>query len=366
LNEPRGPAYSPGQAVRDGRAGAGQRVRPAVPVAGEVGATASSWGFPERDPRAGDAAGRSRRVGRPTAPPPFGDVLRQARLARGLSLDDVVAATRIPRQYLTAFEAEDYAALPAPVYARGLVRAYAAYLELAPELALAGFRPPRQAVIRPAVPPAPRARPRLSPWLLTLPLVAAALVLLGQYLGGQYGALRASLDRPEAAVTPAPLDLPEPLVRAWTPLPREVPTPLLIAALTAADTPTPTPTAGPSPTLEPVALTAAALLGESGTPTPTPTRTPTPTATPTATPRPNAPVVVEARVVEPTWLQVWADGRQVFAETLPADTTRTFTANDRLRMRAGNSGGVQVTINGEPQGRLGASGQAVDVTWGRR
>jgi cytoskeleton protein RodZ len=77
-------------------------------------------------------------------------------------------------------------------------------------------------------------------------------------------------------------------------------------------------------------------------------------------------VAVEARDVERSWVQVWSDGRQVFAETVAPGTTRTFTANDSLQMRVGNAGGVQVVVNGEPQGRLGASGQAVDVSWGRR
>ena len=66
-------------------------------------------------------------------------------------------------------------------------------------------------------------------------------------------------------------------------------------------------------------------------------------------------------MVERSWLQVWADGRQVFAEMVAPGTTRVFTANDTLQMRVSNAGGVQVTVNGEPQGRLGASGQAVDV-----
>jgi hypothetical protein len=103
-------------------------------------------------------------------------------------------------------------------------------------------------------------------------------------------------------------------------------------------------------------------LGGAATPSPTTTPSPAPTATPT----PRAAVTVEARVVEPSWLQVWADGRQVFAATVPAGNTRAFTANDTLQMRVSNAGGVQVTVNGEPQGRLGASGQAVDITWGRR
>jgi hypothetical protein len=65
-------------------------------------------------------------------------------------------------------------------------------------------------------------------------------------------------------------------------------------------------------------------------------------------------------------VQVWSDGRQAFADTVAPGTNRTFTANERLQMRVSNAGGVQVVVNGEPQGRLGTPGQPLDVTWGRR
>ena len=54
--------------------------------------------------------------------------LRDARRARGLSLDDCQRATRISRRYLEALEEDDYATLPAPVFARGFLRSYAQYL----------------------------------------------------------------------------------------------------------------------------------------------------------------------------------------------------------------------------------------------
>jgi hypothetical protein len=181
------------------------------------------------------------------------------------------------------------------------------------------------------------------------------------------------LQVPERPAAGGGLDLPEPLVAPWTPLPRSTPTPFLVAAAPPAEEPPPEappdalePGATPGPGT-PTAGTPTAVPGTPAAPgagAPPPTATPLPA--PTATPTPRAAVSVEARVAERSWLQVWADGRQVFAETVAPGTTRTFTANDTLQMRVSNAGGVQVTVNGEPQGRLGASGQAVDVTWGRR
>ena len=59
-----------------------------------------------------------------------GRLLRQAREARSLSLEQVAQATRIRVHYLSALEAGDFDALPSLAQARGFVRAYAGYLGL--------------------------------------------------------------------------------------------------------------------------------------------------------------------------------------------------------------------------------------------
>jgi len=131
----------------------------------------------------------------------------------------------------------------------------------------------------------------------------------------------------------------------------------LVAASPAAEAPADAPDA-PEPAETPGPGTPTAPLP--------PTATPAPPPSPTPSPLPRAAVVVEARVTERCYLQVWSDGQQVFADTVEPGNSRTFTANDRLQMRVSNAGAVQVLVNGEPQGRLGTPGQAIDVTWGRR
>jgi cytoskeletal protein RodZ len=69
----------------------------------------------------------------------FGQLLRQAREAKGVSLAQAERATRIRRDYLEALEAHEFAHLPATTYARGIVRNYAAYLGLDPAEMLAGY-----------------------------------------------------------------------------------------------------------------------------------------------------------------------------------------------------------------------------------
>lgn len=51
--------------------------------------------------------------------------MREARLARNLTLDDVSRATKIPKSTLAQLEASELGALPAAVFVRGFIRAYA-------------------------------------------------------------------------------------------------------------------------------------------------------------------------------------------------------------------------------------------------
>ncbi|MEO9256206.1 MAG: helix-turn-helix transcriptional regulator [Tepidiformaceae bacterium] len=60
----------------------------------------------------------------------IGITLRNARIQRGLTIDQVAQDTRISPRFLEALEAESFDDLPAPVYVRGFLRSYANYLHL--------------------------------------------------------------------------------------------------------------------------------------------------------------------------------------------------------------------------------------------
>ena len=63
-----------------------------------------------------------------TGPPQAGGIgtqLREAREARGLSLEQLAAETRIPQRHLQTIEAGEFSALPARTYAIGFSRTYA-------------------------------------------------------------------------------------------------------------------------------------------------------------------------------------------------------------------------------------------------
>ena len=64
------------------------------------------------------------------ARPELGELLFQARVSSGISFEEAERDTRISKRYLEALEREDFAAFPAPFYARAFLRTYAQYLGL--------------------------------------------------------------------------------------------------------------------------------------------------------------------------------------------------------------------------------------------
>ena len=68
-----------------------------------------------------------------------GEILKETRLGRGLTIEQVAQATRIRPHFLEALERGDKSALPSPVQARGFLRLYAGYLNLPEDALLAAW-----------------------------------------------------------------------------------------------------------------------------------------------------------------------------------------------------------------------------------
>ena len=126
----------------------------------------------------------------------IGQMLREAREAKGFSLAEVEARTKISVPVLSALEAGDASRLPHPVYAKGFLRSYAALLGLdsvdlcsrfaqAYPLPDAMEEPPeeRAAQIRVTV-RHPEADDRWRPWMVRVAGAAVAVVVA---VGGWYG-----------------------------------------------------------------------------------------------------------------------------------------------------------------------------------
>jgi len=112
----------------------------------------------------------------------------------------------------------------------------------------------------------------------------------------------------------------------------------------------------PTPTL-------AFTLNPTSVALPTPSMSPT-SPPPSATPLPRATTLeVHLEVVTRSWIRVEVDGAEGYEGILEAGTSKTFSAKSRVTMRAGNAGGVKVTVNGQSDGALGGSGEVVDRQW---
>ena len=79
---------------------------------------------------------------------------------------------------------------------------------------------------------------------------------------------------------------------------------------------------------------------------------------PAATATPAAPqVTVTLQATALVWTRIGVDGRTAYEGTLTAGTTRRFTGRRVIDLHLGNAGGVQLTVNGTPQGAPGRPGQ---------
>lgn len=109
--------------------------------------------------------------------PSVGQILRDAREAQGITLEDAAVRLRLMQRQVEAMETDDFGSLDPPVFARGFVRNYARLLGLAPEALLVRMAgaPAEPAEVSHAAPPPPHSW-LSSPWLILLLLGLLVLV----------------------------------------------------------------------------------------------------------------------------------------------------------------------------------------------
>jgi cytoskeletal protein RodZ len=96
--------------------------------------------------------------------------LRQAREAKGLTVEQIVAITKIRTDHLRALEEGNYDVFSAPVYIRGFVRGYATLLKLDVPQVMAALEAELAGTTKFAEPPSLAERPQGLVDLLTLQL----------------------------------------------------------------------------------------------------------------------------------------------------------------------------------------------------
>lgn len=70
----------------------------------------------------------------------LGDRLREARTAKGYTLEDLQSITKIQKRYLSGIENEDYSMMPGSFYVRAFIKQYAEAVDLNPDEMLALYK----------------------------------------------------------------------------------------------------------------------------------------------------------------------------------------------------------------------------------
>lgn len=265
----------------------------------------------------------------------FGELLRNARAYRGVSLADAERATRINRRYLAALEQEAFDQLPPLTYARGIVRIYAQYLGLDPLTVLAKFEEAHgQRSIGFRVVPAVRpVREPMMHWAPNFAVIVFMLAISAIVFALVYTTYLAPREeaRPSATVASGTTTSPTSTTVSMATQPEPT-----VASTGNRATPQPTPTA-----------TATVPTG-----TADPTPAPVPSGEARATPGQEAEHTFEIVVTGRVWVQATVDGQPVLAEVLEAGTRRTFRGRT-LTVSSGNAPLVRIIVDGEDRGPLG-------------
>lgn len=151
-----------------------------------------------------------------------GQILHDAREAQGLTRENAAIRLRLMQRQIEAMEADDFAGLGQPVFARGFVRNYARLLGLAPEALLARMEgaPAEPATVSPLPPPSQRSW-LTSPWLIVLLL---GVLLVGAVPVALYWWLNSEVEENHPVRAPAVQSRPTPAPRlAPVPVPAPVP-----------------------------------------------------------------------------------------------------------------------------------------------
>ena len=256
-----------------------------------------------------------------------GDKLKAARVARGLSLEDVSQALKIPVRVLDQVEANAWSELPGHTFARGIVRGYAKFLHLDSEvllLELQGAALPKLPVLelprstRTALPVSGQSQGRDR-----LAMLAGVLMVAGSIMAYFLVPDGWLSEKTATAVTP--------VVREAVPsgvpggdAPSSIPTPAVV-------------TGGPQAGVPPVQTPSVGSDTGGGTTTSMPL-----TATSTF------PSLV-LRFDEMSWVEVKSKtGEMLLSENVSAGSERTVSSEPPIGLALGNAEGVRVTFRGQP------------------
>lgn len=244
----------------------------------------------------------------------FNQRLREERLRQGFSLEEVEEETKIRKYYLDALENGNFRVLPPPVYACGFVKRYAILLgldekEMVDEFRALAYGKEEEPVEEEPVEVIPR-EPRKPLPIKNIKNITAGIVFLivALWLGSYLVSYIANWSKNHTSE--------QPKIQQNQAAPQNQ---------TSNQTP-PQQTAPPEQTQPPAAN------NQSG-------------------------ITVDLEATARCWLSITVDGKPTFTGTLIAGDKKSFNGKKSVVVNAGNSGGIKITVNGQLQPILGATGE---------
>lgn len=280
----------------------------------------------------------------------FGEKMQREREMRNISLDEIAESTKIGSRMLRALEQEDFDKLPGGIFNKGFVRAYAKFLGLDEEQAVADFQAAfaekqqqhmpngigtglTETEVLPSLAATSVADRLMQSDQAAVFLKAAVLLIFVLGVGGfgwkyvmgksasnaqpQVGAAATS-SQTEAAPVKQPAnseDKSKSSVTAET-----VKTKPAEVKSSAANVSNPL-SSDASTEASPVDLTAAGNVSK---------------------------ISLQIHATQESWVQITADGKVLISEVLSPSTHKSFRATKEMVVKLGNAGGVELSYNGKP------------------
>lgn len=260
----------------------------------------------------------------------IGEQLRQARLAKGVELQEIARETRISSRYLEALEKEDFSVLPGVLFGRNFARQYAAHIGLDPAVIEKHLE---QAFPKEPDPVLEQIATQRGPIQLQ-PLRDSFLFDSGSWRRARWSAVALVFV----------LGFCSAVYMGWQEMAG-----IFAEARTAArvqQTAPATPTAAPTeaaPPSESVPVTNASS-GE------------------VASADAGITISADGMAVQvvasaPTWVSMSANGKQIFSGILEPNQRKLVSGVARAKLVVGNAGGIEILTNGKSIGPIGPPGQ---------
>lgn len=302
----------------------------------------------------------------------FGERMQREREMRGITLEEIAESTKIGTRSLRALEGEDFDKLPGGIFNKGFVRAYARYLGIDEEQAVADFvaaygehqlqlpQPPEGEVKQDD-------EHTRSLNLLAVGGAIVVLVLLFVIWGfrdriSEVGS-RVSHRLRHAPTAPAPTTVaaaPDP-----TPAPASVNPPAAPETTAAAPAATTTTSSSSSSSKPPEAASKAAVTPavskDAGSKPAASASTQLAKASEVAATGKEFVLVVRAR--QDAWVKIKADDELLMEGTLKGAVEKTVHAKQKIVLTTGNAGAIELSFNGETQPALGDDNQVKTVVF---